>query len=91
MINPAKNEIGRISKNLLDDINQQLRNILKINQWKNTQSVVDWFKNLQNKKKLKFVVFDIENFYPSISEKLLKDALNFAKRKVKIKKSTLTP
>ena len=36
LINPAKNEIGRISKNLLDDINQQLRNILKINQWKNT-------------------------------------------------------
>ena len=86
LINPAKNEIGRISKNILDDINQKLRDILKINQWKNTQGVVDWFKNLRNKKKLKFVVFDIENFYPSISEKLLKDALNFAKSKVKIKK-----
>ena len=86
LINPAKNEIGRISKNILDDINQKLRDILKINQWKNTQGVVDWFKNLKNKKKLKFVVFDIENFYPSISEKLLKDALNFAKSKVKIKK-----
>ena len=86
LINPAKNEIGRISKNLLDNINQQLRSTLKINQWKNTQSVVDWFKNLKNKKRLKFVVFDIENFYPSISEKLLTDALNFAKGKVKIKK-----
>ena len=86
LINPAKNEIGRISKDLLDDINQQLRSILKINQWKNTQSVVNWFKNLQNKNKLKFVIFDIENFYPSISEKLLKDALNFAKTKVRIKK-----
>ena len=86
LINPAKNEIGRISKNILDDINQKLRDILKINQWKNTQGVVDWFKNLQNKKKMNFVVFDIENFYPFISEKLLTDALNFAKSEVKIKK-----
>ena len=89
LINPAKNEIGRISKNILDDINQQLRNKLKTNQWKNTQSVVDWFKNLKNKKKLTFVVFDIENFYPSISEKLLSDAMDFAKEHVRIKKIDL--
>ena len=86
LINPAKNEIGRISKDILDGINQELRRKLNINQWKNTQSVVNWFKNLKNKKQLKFVVFDIENFYPSISEKLLGDALKFAKEKVKIKK-----
>ena len=86
LINPAKNEIGRISKDILDGINQQLRNQLKINQWKNTQSVINWFKNLKCKKQLKFVVFDIENFYPSISEKLLVDALNFAKEKVTIRK-----
>ena len=89
LINPAKNEIGRISKNILDGINQQLRNKLKTNQWKNTQSVVDWFKNLKNKKKLTFVVFDIENFYPTISEKLLGDALDFAKEHVRIKKTDL--
>ena len=28
--------------------------------------------------------FDIENFYPSITERLLKDALNFANKTTKI-------
>ena len=59
---------------------------MKINQWKNTPSVINWVKNLKCKKQLKLVVFDIENFYPSISEKLLVDALNFAKGKVTIRK-----
>ena len=89
LINPAKNEIGRISKDILDDINQQLRSKFRTNQWKNTQSVITWFKNLKNKKSLKFIVFDIENFYPSISEKLLGDALRFAKEHVKIKKADM--
>ena len=34
LINPAKNEIGRISKTVLDDINTRLRESLKVNQWK---------------------------------------------------------
>ena len=36
-------------------------------------------KNINNKKQSSFVNFDVENFYPSISERLLIDALNFAK------------
>ena len=33
LINPAKNEIGQISKNILDKINYQLIGSLRINQW----------------------------------------------------------
>ena len=38
LINPAKNEIGWISKNILDKINHQLRGSLRINQWKDKWS-----------------------------------------------------
>ena len=34
LINPAKAEIGQISKHLLDRINSRLANILPLNQWK---------------------------------------------------------
>ena len=78
LINPAKNEIGRISKSILDKINSNLKISLGINQWKNTTSVVDWFKSIPDKSRHSFVIFDIKDFYPSIKEALLKEALAFA-------------
>ena len=36
LINPVKNELGRISKTILDNINNKLFQATKINQWKNT-------------------------------------------------------
>ena len=48
-------------------------------QWKNTDEVLDWFKNIQNKKDFSFIQFDIVNFYPSISEELLEDAVEWAR------------
>ena len=47
-------------------------------QWMNTVSVLQWFKKIENKKKYTFIQFDIESFYPSINEKLLNNALNWA-------------
>ena len=78
LLNPAKNELGRISKTILDKINVNLRNSLHLHQWKNTQEVIDWFKGIGNKLCYKFTIFDIEDFYPSISKELLNDALTFA-------------
>ena len=86
LLNPAKNEIGRISKDILDNINKSLRSTLQLNQWKNTVDVIDWFKKIKNKPQHKFVVFDVKDFYPSIKESLLKKAINFAKQYVQIKK-----
>ena len=48
LLNPAKNELGRISKTILDKINVNLRNSQHPNQWKNTQEVIDWFKGIDN-------------------------------------------
>ena len=78
LINPAKNELGRMSKYILEKINKTIREKLSLNQWKSTSNVIDWFKNIKNKHLCKFMVFDIKDFYPSISEKLLTNALNFA-------------
>ena len=68
LINPAKNEIGRISKQILDQINSKLCEILKVNEWKNTASVIDWFEKIESKSSHKFLMFDIKDFYPSIQE-----------------------
>ena len=75
LLNPAKNEFGRISKTILDKIKVNFSNSLHLNQWKNTQEVIDWFKGIDNKQSNKFIMFDIKDFYPSISKELLNYAL----------------
>ena len=40
--------------------------------------MIDWFKSIRNKHLCKLVVFDIREFYPSITENLLKKVLTFA-------------
>ena len=84
LINPAKSEIGRISKQLLEIINTTIRRKTGLNQWKNSTSVTNWFSSIQDKHQHTFAVFDIENFYPSITEKLLTDAITFAKQHISI-------
>ena len=64
LINPAKNEIGRISKNIVQTTNTNLRNILQLHQWKNTSSVIEWFKDIKEKKLYKFMMFDIKDVLP---------------------------
>jgi len=78
LINPAKNEVGRISKHILENLNKTIRETLMLNQWKSTKDVTDWFKNINDKHLCTFMMFDIKEFYPSISENLLKNALKFA-------------
>ena len=64
LINPSKPEIGRISKQILEEINRKLVDITKVNQWKNTSSVLQWFKQLANKGGSAFICFDVVEFYP---------------------------
>ena len=47
------------------------------NQWKNTQEVINWFKSIKDKKRFKFIQFDICDFYASISEELLIESVEF--------------
>ena len=86
LINPAKNELGRISKVILEKITTQVRTKLNLNQWKNTKSVIDWFSKIEDKSNHVFMMFDVKDFYPSITESLLKNAIIFAEKNVKISK-----
>ena len=79
LINPAKSEIGMISKQILEQINSSVRTATALTQWRNTQSVIDWFTKLPSREGVSFIKFDIVEFYPSISEGLLSKALGFAK------------
>ena len=51
---------------------------LKYNQWKNTNEVIHWFSNINEKQNCKFIQLDIKEFYLSISEEMLNKAINFA-------------
>ena len=84
LINPSKSEIGIISKQILQRINAAVLEHINVNQWKNTDSVISWFSNLSNKSTRSFINFDIVDFYPSISEELLCEALSFASNYVPI-------
>ena len=69
-----KTNISKISKKILDKINEKITSSIGVNQWKNSNAVIEWFKNILNKSKRSFIVFDIENFYPSISLTLFNNA-----------------
>ena len=47
-------------------------------------SVVDWFKNIENKKNFVFIIFDVVNFQPSITLKLLENSIKWAETFVEI-------
>ena len=85
LINPSKSEIGKISKIILDRINSNIRQNLKLPQWRSTNDAISWFKDLKDKSERKFVKFDIVSFYPSITRKVLMKAINWAKEFTEIK------
>ena len=80
LLNPCKSELGKISKGILQKVNSTLRNILGLNQWRDPNQVIEWFKNIDGKSSCTFTTFDVKEFYPSITEPLLRKAINFAKR-----------
>ena len=84
LVNTNKSEIGKVAKEILQDINQNIRIRFEFNQWRSTQDVINWFKDIKNKERGYFVQFDISEFYPSITEDLLKEAINWAKSKTNI-------
>ena len=58
----------------------------EMNQWKNTVIAINWFNSLKNKHLMKFIMFDIKDFYPSVMQDLLNKALSFASEDISISK-----
>ena len=77
LINPAKSQIGILSRQILQRANKQLRSKLKLNQWQSTSDVLSWFHNIKSKGRRSFMQVDIKEYYPSITEQLLDNAIAF--------------
>ena len=59
LINPSKSELGKVSLVKLEIVNQALIKHFDLNQWKNSSSVIQWFKGIDNEKDCIFIKFDI--------------------------------
>ena len=57
---------------------------LKYQQWKNTNAVIKWFKDTNNRDNSKFIQIDIEDIYPSITKETVDPAILFAHANTKI-------
>ena len=77
LINPASTQMGIISRKILAKVNFEVRSKIGVNQWTSTQDTLKWFKGLDNKNQRYFLKMDITSFYPSITEKLLVETLEF--------------
>ena len=78
LINPCKPELGRVSKQIVENIVHEVKVRTQMKQWRNTGDVVNWFNNIKDKTSQTMICFDICDFYPSISSSLLQKSLTFA-------------
>ncbi|XP_067940300.1 uncharacterized protein [Watersipora subatra] len=76
-------------KQLLENIIQQVKKVTNANLWQNTNSVLQRFDNNNKsttsyKSNHSFIMFDVVEFYPSITKELLLTALHYASEYIKI-------
>ena len=90
LINPAKPEMGMVSKRILDRVVTKLQEKVSTNLWKNTASVLEWYNGIDQKARHTFVVLDIVDFYASITEDLLRQAISFAQQHVEVSEEEIT-
>ena len=57
-LSPEKNELGKVSKLIIEKINKKL-----ISELHNTDSVLKWFIDISNKKHCSFIQLEIKEFY----------------------------
>ena len=85
LINPAKSQIGKISKQILEQLNKKIREKTGLQQWRSTAEALHWFNAITHKHRKRFLQLDIVEFYPSITEELLDRAFEFAEQTLQTK------
>ena len=78
VLNPTKPELGKVSKKILEKIVKAVKSKTKLVLWKNSYELIEDFKKINNKKGCKFIQYDIDNYYGSISLELLENTLDWA-------------
>ena len=79
LINPSKSDIRKVSKTILDRMNKEITSFIQVNQWKKSSAVIKWYRNIENKRNCSFIIFDTQDFYPSISLSLFNGAIEYEK------------
>ena len=64
-----------------------VREKTNLNSWKNTDSVITWFKAINNKDRVSFITYGVCDFYASITEEVLTKSLDFASDFIEISDS----
>ena len=80
LISPTELELGHVSKEILNRLVQAVVGATGVNLWKSTREVLEWHHQFPGKHDGSFINFDIMEFYPSISEKLLRRAIEHARQ-----------
>ena len=80
LISPTKSELGRVSKEILNRLVQAEIGATGVHLWKSTREVLEWYRQFPGKHDGSFINFDIMEFYPSISEKLIRRAIEHAQQ-----------
>ena len=62
LINPAKSQIGKISKQILEQLNKKIREKAGLQQWRSTAEALDWFNAITHKSRKRFLQLDIVEF-----------------------------
>ena len=86
LINPSKTDLGKISKNIIQNSATNVKEANHSNLWRNSYDTIEWFRKIKNTSKATFRQFDIIDFYPSISKNILIDSINYAQEYVNITK-----
>ena len=55
LIDPSESELGKVSKVILENVNTKLEKFLNVNQWRNADSVINWFNTIENKSQYFFI------------------------------------
>ena len=77
LINPCKPELGRVSKQIVENIFHEEKVKTQMKQWRNTCDI-NWFNNIKDKTSQTMTCLDICDLYRSISSSLLQKSLTFA-------------
>ena len=78
LLNPSKNQLGKVSKYILDTTIRKLLDKTKLHSRKNTNEVIQWFKNIPDKKRYNFITVDVRAMYPNITRETVSEALQWA-------------
>ena len=77
-------ELGKVSKNIIQNIVTNVKKANNSNLWENSYDTIEWFRKIKHKDKATLMQFDIIDFYPSITKNTQIDSINYARKYVEI-------